>query len=71
MNHFKITDYTTQDWIKQVIAMMAIMVMAQMLFQSLTEKDWPHAIGHLIGIMGWAVIYVRMMKKLRNKNPQD
>lgn len=71
MKHIKITNYTTKDWLKQVAAMMAMVVIVQMLFRSLKDEEWMHAAGHLIGFVGWTLIYFRIMKNLKKKNPQD
>ena len=62
MKNFRITSYTTSDWLKQLVLM---------LIASLSHGHYVYAAGHALGMAGWAVIYLRMMRRLRDRNPQD
>ena len=71
MGHYKITDYTVTDWLKQAACLMAVIRLGRMLVESTAEGNYAYAIGHALGMAGWIVIYLRIMKDLRLRNPQD
>lgn len=71
MRHYKITDYTITDWLKQSASLMAIILLGRMLVESTAKGNYAYAMGHALGMAGWIVIYLRIMKDLRLRNPQD
>lgn len=71
MGHYKITDYTVTDWLKQAASLMAVILLGRMLVESTAEGNYAYAIGHALGLAGWIVIYFRMMKNIRLRNQQD
>ena len=71
MRHYKITDYTVTDWLKQAASLMAIILLGRMLVESTAKGDYAYAMRHALGLAGWIVIYFRIMKDLRLRNPQD
>ena len=71
MGHYKIKDYTVTDWLKQAACLMAVILLGRMLVESTAEGNYADAIRHALGLAGWIVIYLRIMKDLRLRNPQD
>ena len=71
MRHYKITDYTVTDWLKQAACLMAVILLGRMLVESTAKGNYAYAIGHALGLAGWIVIYLRIMKDLRLRNPED
>ena len=71
MRHIKITDYTISDWMKQAGVLMVLAILARMTITSVARENYVHAIAHTLGLAGWIMIYFRMMKGLRERNPQD
>ena len=71
MRHIKFTDYTISDWMKQAGVLMVLAILARMTITSVARENYVHTIGHTLGLAGWIMIYFRLMKKLRERNPQD
>ncbi|MGN1256922.1 MAG: hypothetical protein ACI4UA_07145 [Bacteroidaceae bacterium] len=71
MKHFRITSYTTSDWLKQLALLLVLCLLGRLLIASLSHGHYVYAAGLSLGMAGWAVIYLRMMRRLRDKNPQD
>ncbi|MGN0232847.1 MAG: hypothetical protein ACI4B5_00305 [Bacteroidaceae bacterium] len=71
MKHFKITDYKTSDWFRQFSALLVICLLGRLLFTSVISGHYAYAAGHALGLAGWFMVYLRMMRTLRERNPQN
>ena len=71
MKHIKITNYTTQDWLKQMGTFFCSMALAQAFLRKLLAGDYLTACGWLLGAVGWLIIYLQIMKGIEKKNPQE
>lgn len=71
MKNFWITSYTTSDWLKQLVLLLVLCLLGRLLIASLSHGHYVYAAGHALGMAGWAMIYLRMMRRLRDRNPQD
>ena len=72
MKNFKITNYTTKDWLKQIGAMFCIIMLGQFTFRSILDnEDYISAFVGIVGIVGWGIVYHIIMKEIRKRNPQE
>lgn len=70
MKEIKITNYTTKDWLKQFGSMFCSLFLAQWAFHAFKDGDWFHGTMHCLGAVGWLLIYLRINREIRRKNPQ-
>ena len=72
MKNFKITNYTTKDWLKQMGAMFCIIMLGQFTLRSILDnEDYISAFMGIVGIVGWGIVYHIIMKEIRKRNPQE
>lgn len=71
MKHFRVTRYTTSDWLRQFAVMFVFCFLVSLLFKSVSCGHYMYAVGYALGIAGWVVIYLNIMRRLRERNPQD
>lgn len=71
MKNFRITSYTTSDWLKQMVLLLVLCLLGRLLIASLSHGHYVYAAGYALGIAGWVVIYLNIMRRLRERNPQD
>ncbi len=71
MKEIKITNYTTMDWLKGMGSMLCFIFLAQQAIRAFVEGDWFHGLMQSLGAIGWMLIYLRLNKEIREKNPQE
>ena len=72
MKDFKITNYTTKDWLKQMGTMFCIIMLGQFALRSILDnEDYISAFVGIVGIVGWGIVYHIIMKEIRKRNPQE
>ena len=71
MKHFRVTRYTTSDWLRQFAVLFVFCFLVSLLFTSVSCGHYVYAAGYALGIAGWVVIYLNIMRRLRERNPQD
>ncbi len=71
MKDIKITNYTTKDWLKGMGSIFCFIFLGNQAVRSFIEGDWLHGLMFSLGALGWMLIYLRVNKEIRKKNPQE
>ena len=71
MKDFKITNYTTMDWLKQMGSMLCFIYLVQLAIHEFVESDWFHGLMTSLGALGWLLIYIRINREIHRKNHQE
>ena len=71
MKTFKITNYTTVDWLKQMGSFFCSIYLGQIAIRTFVEGDWWQGLWFSLGAIGWLLIYLRINKSIHEKNPQE
>ena len=71
MKEIKITNYTTKDWLKGMGSMFCFIFLGQWAIRAFVESDWFHGLMLSLGALGWMLIYLRLNREVREKNPQE
>lgn len=56
------------DWAKMMGAMFCVIVLGNMVFRAFMHDAYLRMAGHLLGMAGWLVIYLRIVKAIDRKN---
>ena len=72
MKEIKITNYTTNDWVKQMAVGFCIIGLGNFAIRSfIDDKDYIACVAGIVGVVGWIIVYNFINKDIQKRNPQD
>ena len=66
MRNWKVV--STGDWAKMMGAMFCCILLGQSSLREFLRGEYVEAVYHLLGIVGWVIIYLMIVKRIDRRN---